>query len=218
MPPNNFSALRLRADDVISPRNRALSGGGTSPDLDPIKQLPQRSIFSGSGSSPAVMSPKFAWLVLQDIKVADTLPYGYLSGGWVELLIGAAYYWDLCLSPVRSLFLCLRLRRLEFSRHYWDIVTGNVKCLNGQLVAMEMMFGWTLRSKDVTSSAATYVTCVRVMRVGAIVDRAGEVSHQLRSLWELEHLGIVDDAQLTAEDNNFLRAFEDTTVRKNGHY
>ncbi|KAH6947225.1 hypothetical protein HPB50_017611 [Hyalomma asiaticum] len=47
---------------------------------------------------------------------------------------------------------------------------------------------------------------------------AREISRQLRSFWELEHLGIVDDTQLTAEGGNVLRAYEDTIVRKNGRY
>ncbi|KAH6931882.1 hypothetical protein HPB50_001308 [Hyalomma asiaticum] len=54
----------------------------------------------------------------QGIELADTLPYGYHSGIGVNLLVGAHYY--------------------------WDIAAGNVKRLNGQLVAVETTFAWTL--------------------------------------------------------------------------
>ncbi|KAH6935579.1 hypothetical protein HPB50_006848 [Hyalomma asiaticum] len=83
VPHNNFSALRFRADDVIWPRKWASSGGGTSPDLDPIKQSPQRFTFSGSGSSPAVMSPKFAWFVLQ--RLPATVRIGVTASGETDV-------------------------------------------------------------------------------------------------------------------------------------
>ncbi|KAH7979055.1 hypothetical protein HPB49_007940 [Dermacentor silvarum] len=46
----------------------------------------------------------------------------------------------------------------------------------------------------------------------------GEISPQLRSFWELQHPGIVDNAQLTAKNDNVLRAFEENIVHKNGRY
>ncbi|KAH6928713.1 hypothetical protein HPB50_018764 [Hyalomma asiaticum] len=65
----------------------------------------------------------------QGIELADKLPYGYHSGVGVDLLVGADYY--------------------------WDITTGNMKLLNGQLVAAETAFGWTLQVTDAAPSAAT---------------------------------------------------------------
>ncbi|XP_075550117.1 uncharacterized protein LOC142583513 [Dermacentor variabilis] len=127
----------------------------------------------------------------QDLQLADTLPDGYHPGVGVELLIGAD--------------------------HYWDIATGNVKRLGEKLVAMETAFGWTLQGTESTSSVATFLSSTGVMRVG-VTTAPDEISRQLRSFWELEHLGIVNDAQLTAKEDSVLRAFEETITQKNGRY
>lgn len=55
------------------------------------------------------------------------------------------------------------------------------------------------------------------MRVG-VTTAPDEISRQLRSFWELEHLGIVNDTQLTAKEDSVLRAFEETITQKNGRY
>ncbi|XP_075534040.1 uncharacterized protein LOC142567746 [Dermacentor variabilis] len=127
----------------------------------------------------------------QDLQLADTLPDGYHPGVGVELLIGAD--------------------------HYWDIATGNVKRLGEKLVAMETAFGWTLQGTESTSSVATFLSSTGVMRVG-VTTAPDEISRQLRSFWELEHLGIVNDTQLTAKEDSVLRAFEETITQKNGRY
>ncbi|XP_070385218.1 uncharacterized protein [Dermacentor albipictus] len=127
----------------------------------------------------------------QDLQLADTLPDGYHPGVGVELLIGAD--------------------------HYWDIATGNVKRLGEKLVAMETAFGWTLHGTESTSSVATFLTSTGVMRVG-VTTAPDEISRQLKSFWDLEHIGIVDDAQLTTKDDSVLRAFEETITQKNGRY
>ncbi|XP_075536007.1 uncharacterized protein LOC142571494 [Dermacentor variabilis] len=127
----------------------------------------------------------------QDLQLADTLPDGYNPGVGVELLIGAD--------------------------HYWDIATGNVKRLGEKLVAMETAFGWTLQGTESTSSVATFLSSTGVMRVG-VTTAPDEISRQLRSFWELEHLGIVNDTQLTAKEDSVLRAFEETITQKNGRY
>ncbi|XP_075539699.1 uncharacterized protein LOC142574522 [Dermacentor variabilis] len=127
----------------------------------------------------------------QDLQLADTLPDGYHPGVGVELLIGAD--------------------------HYWDIATGNVKRLGEKLVAMETAFGWTLQGTESTSSVANFLSSTGVMRVG-VTTAPDEISRQLRSFWELEHLGIVNDTQLTAKEDSVLRAFEETITQKNGRY
>ncbi|XP_072140825.1 uncharacterized protein [Dermacentor andersoni] len=127
----------------------------------------------------------------QDLQLADSLPDGYHPGVGVELLIGAD--------------------------HYWDIATGNVKRLGEKLVAMETAFGWTLQGTESTSSVATFLSSTGVMRVG-VTTAPDEISRQLRSFWELEHLGIVNDTQLTAKEDSVLRAFEETITQKNGRY
>ncbi|KAH7982788.1 hypothetical protein HPB52_007156 [Rhipicephalus sanguineus] len=101
--------------------------------------------------------------------------------------------------------------------HYWDITTGSVKRLTEKLEAVETAFGWVLQGTDTTSSAAACLTSVGVMRI-SVNTEPDDVSRQLRSFWELEHLGIVDDAPLTNENNDVLREFEDTIVHKNGRY
>ncbi|XP_037520857.1 uncharacterized protein LOC119397504 [Rhipicephalus sanguineus] len=127
----------------------------------------------------------------QGLELADTVPDGYHPGVGVELLVGAD--------------------------HYWDITTGSVKRLTEKLVAVETAFGWALQGTDTTSSAAACLTSVGVMRV-SVNTEPDDVSRQLRSFWELEHLRIVDDAPLTTENDDVLRAFEDTIVHKNGRY
>nr|XP_054933975.1 uncharacterized protein LOC129388030 [Dermacentor andersoni] len=127
----------------------------------------------------------------QDLQLADSLPDGYHPGVGVELLIGAD--------------------------HYWDIATGNVKRLGEKLVAMETAFGWTSQGTESTSSVATFLSSTGVMRVG-VTTAPDEISRQLRSFWQLEHLGIVNDTQLTAKEDSVLRAFEETITQKNGRY
>ncbi|KAH7948908.1 hypothetical protein HPB49_003397 [Dermacentor silvarum] len=82
---------------------------------------------------------------------------------------------------------------------------------------METAFGWTLQGMEPTSSVATYLTSTGVMRVG-VATEPDEISPQLRSFWELEHPGIVDDAQPTGKDDNVRRAFEENIAHKHGRY
>ncbi|KAH7953550.1 hypothetical protein HPB49_010071 [Dermacentor silvarum] len=55
------------------------------------------------------------------------------------------------------------------------------------------------------------------MRVG-VTTEPDEITRQRRSFWEQEHLGIVEDAQLTTKDDNVLRVFGETIVHKSGRY
>ncbi|KAH6945407.1 hypothetical protein HPB50_008357 [Hyalomma asiaticum] len=108
----------------------------------------------------------------QGIELADTLPYGYHSGVGVDLLIGAYCYLNTATA---------RVKRLD------GVARG---CGDGVWVG--------LTRKDATSSAASYVVSVGVMR--------------------LENFGITDDAKITAEDDNVFMAFDDAIVCKNGRY
>lgn len=103
--------------------------------------------------------------------------------------------------------------------NYWDVVTGTIKRISG-LVAVETIFGWTLqgptgsKSSSILSSSTTGVMRVTVSNEGV----NGELSTQLRSFWELEHIGISHNEQPKKGDEEILRHFEATVLHENGRY
>lgn len=72
---------------------------------------------------------------------------------------------------------------------YWSIVNGEVRNLQGSLVAVNTDFGWTLQGPIPQVASTVCCSTVVVLRVGA-VDPAPGLSSELRAFWELESLGI----------------------------
>lgn len=107
---------------------------------------------------------------------------------------------------------------LEFSCLLGLITNGTyVRSFREKLVAVESAFWWTLWGTESTSFTATYLMSTRVMHVGMTAEPY-EISLKLRSFWELERPGIVNDARLTAKDDKVLQAFEESILHKNGRY
>ncbi|XP_070389699.1 uncharacterized protein [Dermacentor albipictus] len=106
------------------------------------------------------------------------------------------------------------------SDFYWEVTTGSVRRLDSGLVAVETIFGWTLQgTTHTTESTATYVSTVGVLRVAVIGEEdQGDTAAQLKSFWQLEHIGIVDKGEADVEDNQVLREFRENVSRNNCRY
>lgn len=73
----------------------------------------------------------------------------------------------------------------------WASIMGSVKHLSPTLMAVDTTFGWTLQGQaGTTRSMAICQSPTSVMRVIVTEENDNEISTQLRSFWELEHLGI----------------------------
>ncbi|KAG0443003.1 hypothetical protein HPB47_015394 [Ixodes persulcatus] len=83
--------------------------------------------------------------------------------------------------------------------HFWDIVNGGVKRLDGKLMAVDTILGWTLQGPVTSTSATIYSPTTGVMRVTVSETNDAEISALLRSFWELEHIGIADKVMKTSE-------------------
>lgn len=88
--------------------------------------------------------------------------------------------------------------------HYWDVVSGSVRRLKTRLMAVDTILGWTLQGPMSSRSyTAIYSSITGVMKV-TTADTT-EISTQLRSFWELEHIGIKEQETSTNE----IAPFED---------
>ncbi|XP_072142209.1 uncharacterized protein [Dermacentor andersoni] len=103
------------------------------------------------------------------------------------------------------------------SDFYWEVTTGSVRRLDSGLVAVEAIFGWTLQgTTHTTESTATYVSTVGVLRVAVIGEEdQDDTAAQLKSFWQLEHIGIVDEGEADVEDNQVLWNFRENVSRNN---
>ncbi|XP_075529865.1 uncharacterized protein LOC142563199 [Dermacentor variabilis] len=106
------------------------------------------------------------------------------------------------------------------SDYYWEVTTGGVRRLDSGLVAVETIFGWTLQgTTHTTESTATYVSTVGVLRVAVIGEEdQDDTAAQLKSFWQLEHIGIVDEGEADVEDNQVLRKFRENVSSNNCRY
>ncbi|XP_072145135.1 uncharacterized protein [Dermacentor andersoni] len=104
--------------------------------------------------------------------------------------------------------------------YYWEVTTGGVRRLDSGLVAVETIFGWTLQgTAHTTESTATYVSTVGVLRVAVIGEEdQDDTAVQLKSFWQLEHIGIVDEEEADVEDNQVVREFRENVSRSNCRY
>lgn len=126
------------------------------------------------------------------MKVADladvTLPPAQLEQNGIGILIGADYYWSL--------------------------VTGEVQKLQGGLVAIKTHFGWTLQGTVPYSNTSTTVAVLRAV----VAENKCALTTQLKSFWELESMGIVDQVPHNQEHEEVHKAFESSIKFTNGRY
>ncbi|XP_077533108.1 uncharacterized protein LOC144145394 [Haemaphysalis longicornis] len=80
---------------------------------------------------------------------------------------------------------------------YWTFVTGDIKRLNESLTAVNTAVGWTLHGNSVSVTNSGRVEEVKTFHVST-----GEISHQLKQFWEIEHLGLKDEPQFTDEEHD----------------
>ncbi|XP_070378088.1 uncharacterized protein [Dermacentor albipictus] len=120
---------------------------------------------------------------LADVTVAPA----HLMGSGIDILIGADYYWTL--------------------------VCGEVKKLQGALVAVKTEFGWTLQGAIPSSSSAAYCSTVAVLRAGVFADTSS-LSKELKSFWELESIGIIDSCAQTNEESEEVMSSFSASVEK----
>lgn len=104
--------------------------------------------------------------------------------------------------------------------YYWEVATGNIKRLQSGLVAVETVFGWTLQgSASTSSSAVAYHASTGVLRVTVSADLDDDnLSKQLKSFWELEHIGITDKPDNTHTEKQVLQDFKENVAYKDGRY
>ncbi|XP_075542185.1 uncharacterized protein LOC142576096 [Dermacentor variabilis] len=102
--------------------------------------------------------------------------------------------------------------------HYWEIVTGSTKRLSSKLMAVETVFGWTVQGQVATrKSTGVCSSAAGVMRIGVSEQIYKEISAQLKSFWELEHIGIKEHEPVRHEDA-VLQHYKETVNFENGRY
>ncbi|GIY93926.1 uncharacterized protein CEXT_379451 [Caerostris extrusa] len=110
------------------------------------------------------------------------LSYSGASSGVVDILIGNDY-----LSAV---------------------LTGRTHRLNKCLMLYESVFGWTLSERDGEFNDQT----VGKESAGLFIQSSNEseenLSEEIRSLWEVENLGIYDSEKKSESDKQILERFE----------
>ncbi|XP_064482768.1 uncharacterized protein LOC135395520 [Ornithodoros turicata] len=102
----------------------------------------------------------------------------------------------------------------------WKLVKTNVRRCAGKTntVAVDTHLGWTFQGPAVLKSSLTEetkaLTCV--LHVEAATE---ESTFDLRKFWELESLGITDNADDGRhEENTVMKQFESTVTREDGRY
>ena len=109
----------------------------------------------------------------------------------------------------------LKVHILIGSDYYWELVTGSV-CRNEHgPTAIYTKLGWVLSGPTPASSrsrCSTNLVTTHVLRVDAQQQETIDLDEQLRSLWELESLGI-QETEKTRYDN-----FSSKIAFKDGHY
>lgn len=127
----------------------------------------------------------------EGMKVAD-VSHGDHSDEGIGLLIGADFY--------------------------WAVVTGSVRRLAPKLMAVDTAFGWTLQGEvGTTRSTAICSTATSVMRASVSEETDKDIASQLRSFWELEHLGINETERVCPEDA-VLQHHKETVRFEDGRY
>ncbi|XP_064479339.1 uncharacterized protein LOC135392562 [Ornithodoros turicata] len=106
------------------------------------------------------------------------------------------------------------------SDEMWRVLTGEVNRCNGNesLVAVGTVFGWTFQGPTTTTSHCTEQSTVAVcvLKAGVMMQ---EENDALKKFWELESIGIVDDASMKAEQNSVvLEEFERNVQLRGGRY
>ena len=103
--------------------------------------------------------------------------------------------------------------------YYWAIVTGSIKRLSPKLMAVNTAFGWTLQGQaGTTRSTAICSSAANVVRVIVTEETDKEISAQLRSFWELEHLGIKEPQVTTCHQDAVLQHHKETIKFEEGRY
>ncbi|XP_064481411.1 uncharacterized protein LOC135394547 [Ornithodoros turicata] len=96
---------------------------------------------------------------------------------------------------------------------YGAVVTGKQMRLQGNLIALETTFGWTLQGPAGDYSSPE----VNTFHVDVSSFSQDDLDERLQSFWDLEHLGIADAAESPGIDP-VLQRFEDSTLLENGRY
>ena len=99
------------------------------------------------------------------------------------------------------------------SDQYWTLLTGEVMKSEGGLVALNSRLGWILSGpvavKKAVCNQAALIT--HVLRVDGFVGNKN-LKRRLRSFWDIESLGIVED------ENSVQRQFKDHVKFEDGRY
>ncbi|KAH7969957.1 hypothetical protein HPB52_023090 [Rhipicephalus sanguineus] len=99
---------------------------------------------------------------------------------------------------------------------YWRIVSGEVRAIEGALVALNTDFGWTLQGPIPQAASTVCCSTVAVLRTG-VVEPASSLSNELRASWELESLGISTKDGPSGDDEHVRHDFHSLSF-VNGRY
>lgn len=97
--------------------------------------------------------------------------------------------------------------------YYWEIVTGQIERFSKNLVCLETKFGWVIQGPITTPSLKINNSVVRVGLVNL-----GKTSDMMKSLWELEALGIDGNPQVEPVDTKIMEKFKEDIEFKSGRY
>lgn len=123
---------------------------------------------------------------------------------------------DVTLSPFLNSARSIEI--LVGADHYWNMVSGEVRKIQGSLVALKTDFGWTLQGPVPQVASVLSCSTVAVLEIG-VAKPTLSLSNELRAFWELESLGIsVNDSPRGKEEEQVREDFTSSLALVMGRY
>ncbi|KAH7958846.1 hypothetical protein HPB49_005718 [Dermacentor silvarum] len=88
--------------------------------------------------------------------------------------------------------------------YYWQLVSGRIRRLDDSLTTIESIIGWRLHGD--TRSPPKFYKPETVRNFNICLTKAN-VSQQLRSFCEAEHLGLTNEERLSKDDEYVLKNY-----------
>ena len=111
---------------------------------------------------------------------------------------------------------CLPVDILIGCDHYWDLVTWSICRSEGRPVAIHTKLGWVLSGPTLSPSTAsctsTHITTTHLLQVDSQSTGLAQLAEQLKSFWELESLGVLE------EEKSLCDEFASTVTFQDGRY
>lgn len=100
------------------------------------------------------------------------------------------------------------------SEHYWDLVTGRSKALDGKLRAVETAFGWCIQGP--VGTRVREAQCMQTIALKVSLDDS-DASNYLERFWTLESIGVTDDVAGCPEQQ-LLDSFDENIKQVGSRY